>query len=519
MSKKLIQVSPGKVKIVNNVRTTIDKTNINDLAKSIKQNGLIQPITIVKKTKTTYKLIIGQRRLLASRKAKMQKIPAILEDAEENMLIKQLVENIDREDMNPMEIATSYLNMIENDGMTVKEISQRSRMSMKKVKSYLRINNLIPQLQKEVIEGYLPIEGALILAKFNSNIQEDFTDARYSYLINDPKRLENYIINNYSGDLSRVNFDLNDPDLNPDMGPCQGCKFSTSTNKDLFDTKENRCSNLECFQIKQINFLKNRMNDLGGVGNFYLIADRHVQDESINDIAILSINEYEVVKHGTKKEQEATIYPGLFVAGPNYGKVIDIVLVKELKKIEKAKRDKVFKEGKKAEMSEAVKGNIYLATPDERFFTKIEKKENEINGSTQREIRELIDTIDNLEFNIENVTFLFCLLMNKVEWSLRNEIAKELKCDWDFQYEDVIKKKLDITKLLKIIFLYFINYKDNSIKNDWFSYKTLIAFTKENFGSKTLKQITDKANAKLSEYEIEQKAKFEKKWARKPKKL
>ena len=119
VEEKIVAVNEIRVdKIEENPfqpRTKFDKESLEELADSIKEMGIIQPITVRDLGNNKYQLIAGERRLKASKIAKLESIPAYVRDANDNeMLEMALVENIQREDLDAIEIAISYQRLIEN---------------------------------------------------------------------------------------------------------------------------------------------------------------------------------------------------------------------------------------------------------------------------------------------------------------------------------------------------------------------------------------------------------------------
>ena len=107
-------------------RSEFEEASLNELAESIHQQGIIQPITVRKMGYDKYQLITGERRLRASKMAGLEKIPAYIRIAnDEEMLEMALVENIHRDDLNSLEIAMSYQRLIEEVGIPVNDVASK----------------------------------------------------------------------------------------------------------------------------------------------------------------------------------------------------------------------------------------------------------------------------------------------------------------------------------------------------------------------------------------------------------
>src|SRR5210317_781253 len=129
-------------------RTTFDEEALTDLAQSISELGIIQPITVRKISDGSYQLVSGERRLRASKLAKLESIPAFVREAnDEESLEMALVENIQREDLDPIEIALSYQRLIDEIDLTQDSMSKRVGKKRSTITNYLRLLKLHPQVQ------------------------------------------------------------------------------------------------------------------------------------------------------------------------------------------------------------------------------------------------------------------------------------------------------------------------------------------------------------------------------------
>jgi len=129
-------------------RTTFDEEALADLAQSISELGIIQPITVRKISDGSYQLVSGERRLRASKLAKLESIPAFVREAnDQESLEMALVENIQREDLDPIEIALSYQRLIDEIDLTQESMSKRVGKKRSTITNYLRLLKLHPQVQ------------------------------------------------------------------------------------------------------------------------------------------------------------------------------------------------------------------------------------------------------------------------------------------------------------------------------------------------------------------------------------
>ncbi len=148
---KLIEVEPNK----NQPRMNFNDEKIEDLAESIKEYGVIQPIIVTKKN-DYYQIVAGERRWRAAKKAGLNEIPAIIRNyTEQKNKEVALIENIQREDLNPIEKATALKEIIEKYGMKQHELASKLGISRSGIANTMRILNLDPRVIELVKQGHI----------------------------------------------------------------------------------------------------------------------------------------------------------------------------------------------------------------------------------------------------------------------------------------------------------------------------------------------------------------------------
>lgn len=161
----LIAVNP------NQPRREFNATALQELADSIAEIGIIQPVTLRKLSDDSYQLIAGERRYRAARMAGLERIPAYVRTADdENVVEMALIENIQREDLNSMEIALAYQHLIDQYGLTQERLSERVGKNRATIANYLRLLKLPAPVQ-------MGLQNKLI----------DMGHARALLALNDPK--------------------------------------------------------------------------------------------------------------------------------------------------------------------------------------------------------------------------------------------------------------------------------------------------------------------------------------------
>ncbi len=151
-------------------RKTFDEDTLKELAENIKQYGIVQPV-IVKKSIKGYELIAGERRTKAARLANLETIPAIIKDYnDQEMMEIALIENIQREDLNPIDEAAAYENIINLSGMTQEEFAQKFGKSRSHVTNMLGLLTLPNATKKLVAQNKLSMSHARALSKLDDEM-------------------------------------------------------------------------------------------------------------------------------------------------------------------------------------------------------------------------------------------------------------------------------------------------------------------------------------------------------------
>jgi len=172
--------SPGPIEIsLANItpnphqpRQQFDDSQLTRLAESLKSSGMIQPI-VVKRSKDGYQLIAGERRLRAAKIAGLTQIPAIFREVDARTQAQlALVENIQREDLNPLERAAAYQSMIDEQGLTQAELAERLGEERSGIANYLRLLELAKSVQQLLRGGKISFGHAKLLAGVGDPLEQ-----------------------------------------------------------------------------------------------------------------------------------------------------------------------------------------------------------------------------------------------------------------------------------------------------------------------------------------------------------
>jgi ParB family chromosome partitioning protein len=240
----------------NQPRKFYEEHSMKELTDSVLASGVLQPILVRLKEKGKgYLLVCGERRYRASLAAKKKDIPAVIRElTDEEALQLQIVENLQRKDVHPMEEAVAFKSFIEGKDWSIEEVAKRVGKTEYFVKQRLKLNSLTEPFQKLFYTGKMNMTAAMNIAILPAEIQdkiyteridaEDEANPAFVFDIN------KYQMNSYKGDLNNAKFDLTDPTLNHSTNiSCQVCPFN-SAYAQLFPEDNARCNNIDCYSFK-----------------------------------------------------------------------------------------------------------------------------------------------------------------------------------------------------------------------------------------------------------------------------
>jgi len=159
-------------------RQRFDRAKLQDLAQSIQENGVVQPI-IVRTIPNGYEIVVGERRWRAAQMAGLKNIPVIIRDvSDSDLLATALIENVQRDDLNPLEIASAFDKLITDAGLSHAQVASRVAMDRSTVTNYLRLLALPDSIKRDLLEDSLSMGHArALLAVKNPKAQRDIADA------------------------------------------------------------------------------------------------------------------------------------------------------------------------------------------------------------------------------------------------------------------------------------------------------------------------------------------------------
>ncbi|MEO0060018.1 MAG: Stage 0 sporulation protein [Bacteroidota bacterium] len=190
-------------------RSNFNEETLQELASSIKQLGVIQPITVRKVSFNKFQLISGERRLRASKIAGLTVVPAYIRIADDNeSLMMALVENIQRHDLDPIEVALSYQRLIDEIQLTQEQMSEKVGKKRSTIANYLRLLKLDPIIQTGMRDGFITMgHGRALISVENLDVQSDM----YHKIVlqNLSVRETENLVKQYQDDILKGNYATN----------------------------------------------------------------------------------------------------------------------------------------------------------------------------------------------------------------------------------------------------------------------------------------------------------------------
>jgi ParB family transcriptional regulator, chromosome partitioning protein len=236
----------------NQPRKTFSLTEVSELAESMKQHGVMQPIAVRELPEGKYTIIYGERRYRAAKLIEMAEIPAMVWDVTDEQVIEmQLTENLLRKDVHPMEEAVAFKRLL--DHKSVEEIAASIGKSTRFVRDRMRLCSLSKKWQKAYHKNLISLVNVLKVAALNAKDQKELAEDKYlDDKIENDKRFEisEWDLKSYMGDLAAATWDLTE--VFPKLGACSGCKFNSASAL-LFEVPGGKsiCSNSTCYATKE----------------------------------------------------------------------------------------------------------------------------------------------------------------------------------------------------------------------------------------------------------------------------
>jgi ParB family chromosome partitioning protein len=341
-----------------NARRTFNQTALEELAQTIKTAGIISDLLCRPHPDKPgqYELVDGARRYRAAQTVAIKSAPiklANLTNAQVREIV--LITMLQREELNPVEEAQGYKELMTDSKLTADQVADRVGKSRKYVYDRVKLLDLTDKASAALVGKNVSPGHAILLARIAPTNQDAAVAAmkaqNWQWSVRD---LDTYLDRAVRRNLNDAHFSQLDPDLNPAIGKCDGCQFR----------EKNRCTNPACFQLKISNDVKKKRAALEasaglGLEKFLLLTDSYHEAPDVPKEA-LTRDKWEEAKPGDKKA-----VTGLVIHGLDAGKQLKVRLSAETHKESKDHlaeyRKRVRREKAKANAERAVRVNVLQA--------------------------------------------------------------------------------------------------------------------------------------------------------------
>lgn len=284
-----------------NPRKRFDETGLEELAESIRQQGVLQPITVRPIADTDrYEIVFGERRYRASVIADLETIPAIISElSDEEAQEMAVTENLQRKDVTPMEEANAYRQLLDSGRHTVETLSALFGKSESYVRTRLNFSTLIPELAELLDADIITISVASEICRYGEDVQREVYETHFkegilphsSWKGRKAKEIAQLIEQNFTIDLERYCFDKTE---------CISCQHNTNNLLLFNDGGCGQCSNRTCLAEMNAAFLKEKaIQIVQQQPGIILCRDRYRTNETTVERLIASGYDVEVVDNCT----------------------------------------------------------------------------------------------------------------------------------------------------------------------------------------------------------------------------
>ncbi|RTL56258.1 MAG: ParB/RepB/Spo0J family partition protein [Sphingobacteriales bacterium] len=414
---------------------SVKDADVIELSESIKKDGVLQAVLLRPhpKKKDDYQLIFGHRRLMAAGLAGLSSIPANIKDVDDDDILElQVTENMQRKDVHPIDEAVAFKSLVDNKKYSTQEIAARFGKKPEYVAQRIKLNDLIPELQKDFKENKMLLGHAILLCRLTPDLQKEAKKqaSGHSFINESVKEVEDWINESVVQDLSKVSWKQDDATLFPQAGACTTCNKRSGAGNLLFaDVKQdNRCYDNNCFNTKKnLQFIATLNEVIETKPELHLLKEAYsTMHPSVNNFVqkmkLKILKEYDDFKTSDDYIDYQIKAKGIYLNGYHEGKEATIYL-----------------KGKKA-VANKKNGNAFAAKEDpaqviagikERLKRKAELDDEKVHSrilealkdhSTQKQVDAKMKTLPEPE----SVALLY-ILWNQLTWMSRDKMRKLLK--------------------------------------------------------------------------------------------
>src|SRR5713226_1266974 len=251
------------VESATNPRKRFDEKNLEELAASMRAQGILAPLLVRELEDSKYEVVAGAHRLRAAKLAELETVPVrVVKLTDAESIEAQVVENLQREDIHPLEESLGFKSLLElgEPTYTIASIAARAGKSEAYVLGRIKLADLIPSVAEAFLKDTIAIGHALLIAKLPDSQQQEAFNAAFrgmwttdgnSQVLIPVRELAAWIESNILLQLAAAPFDKQDEALVPAAGSCSNCPKRTGFNKLLFaDVRKDSCTDPQCFRAK-----------------------------------------------------------------------------------------------------------------------------------------------------------------------------------------------------------------------------------------------------------------------------
>ena len=315
---------------LTNPRKHFDQAKLDELAESIRQHGINEPL-IVRRVDNArgpeYEIVAGERRFRAARLAGLAAAPCLVRQLSDHDVLEiQAIENLQREDLSPLEEADAFQLLIERNGYDAAGIAAKIGKSASYVHGRLSLRKLcsagIDELAKE--GSQFTLQHAVVVAKLRAEDQEECVrHVLTHYSRTTVADLREYIADRFLRQLTSAPFDVIDASLLAGAGSCTECPKRTGAQRALFEDvvtgsdDADRCLDSECFGQKVRNFVERQRQKIAAKSQEPVLLVASKSTHAANEKGVLRAWDYDAAKKGDAGARQVVV-----ANGPDAGKVI-----------------------------------------------------------------------------------------------------------------------------------------------------------------------------------------------------
>jgi len=293
---KVLKVDRECIEVKDNIRTTMQKNSIKKLAESISEHGILQPLLVRETGKGSYELIAGHRRLAAADDISLREIPVLVQAIDDDKRTEiQLVENLQREDLNPIDEALAYKELGED--YKEKDIVVMTGKPLYHIRQTKMLMELCTDVQNFIRQGKLSATHGYVVARLSNPVSQKKLASQIIKEHLSPRQAESEL-RDYTMSLKEVAFDTVD---------CKKCSFNSEKITDLFDDDSfynANCLNEPCFRKKMKEHITKQTKDYTDKGynvRCLPLGDRLYMN-SFGEGSCIQLKSYELKDYFKKKE-------------------------------------------------------------------------------------------------------------------------------------------------------------------------------------------------------------------------